>query len=129
MSYRLNHITLCVKDPGLSSEFYQELFDLLGLYIEKRPVGEHILMLGQNGLSIGLMKNEVSGSRDGVDHFGFTTGKISDLESLSEQLTRQGTSFERKKHRDGSESIFINDPDKYSVQVGYMPQDMFIEKK
>ncbi|MBU1202044.1 MAG: VOC family protein [Nanoarchaeota archaeon] len=129
MSYRLNHIALCVKNPEKSAEFYEGLFSVLGLYVERRSVGENIMMLGLNGTSIGLKRSAHSGSREGVDHFGFTTDNPADLEYLIEQLNGKNIHYERKKHRDGSESLFIRDPDEYMIQAAYMPQDMFIEEK
>ena len=129
MNYRLNHLALCVKCPEKSAEFYQQLFGLLGLYVERRAVGENIMILSHSGTSLGLKKSERSGSRDGVDHFGFTTDSLEDLESLSERLCVKGIPFERKEHRDGSRSLFMSDPDGYLVQIVCMPVDMFIKDK
>lgn len=127
MNYRLNHISLCAKNPEKSAEFYHGLFSMLGLYVESRGVGENIMILSSNGTSIGLKKSDHSGSREGVDHFGFTTDKPTDLESLSEQLEKRKIPVERKKHRDGSESVFIRDLDEYLIQFVYMPPNMFIK--
>ena len=129
MSYRLNHIALCVKNPEEFAAFYQSLFEMLGLFVETRGIGENIMVLGLEETSIGLKRSEQSGSREGVDHFGFTTNDLADLESLAEKLNEKGISFERKKHRDNSQSIFLEDPECYKIQIVYMPSDMYIERK
>jgi len=124
-NFQLNHISLCVRDPNRSSRFYLDLFMMLGLPAEARGVGENIMILSQKGASIGLKKSEKSGSREGVDHFGFTTGSKEDLEEIARKLSANNITFERKKHRDNSESIFLNDLDGYKLQIVYMPSDMY----
>lgn len=125
-NFQLNHISLCVKDPNRSSKFYLDLFKTLGLPAEARGVGENIMILSQKGASIGMKKSEKSGSREGVDHFGFTTGSKVDLEEIAKKLSANNITYERKKHRDNSESIFLNDPDGYKLQIVYMPADMYL---
>lgn len=125
-NFQLNHISLCIKEPSKSSKFYVDLFGILGLKVEPRGVGENIIILSQKGASIGLKKSERSGSRKGVDHFGFTTDSKDDLEMIAKKLEVRKITYERKKHRDGSESIFLNDPDGYKMQIVYMPPDMYL---
>ena len=125
-NYKLNHLALCVKYPEKSSKFYLDLFRILGLKAEERGIGENIMVLSERGTSIGLKKAEKSGSREGVDHFGFTTPNKGDIENLVMELDKKGISYERKKHRDKSESIFLQDPDNYKIQIVYMPPDMYL---
>lgn len=125
-NFQLNHISLCTKDPNRSSKFYLDLFKMLGLSAEARVVGENIMILSQKGASIGLKKSKKSGSREGVDHFGFTTGSKEDLEEIAKKLSANSITYERKKHRDSSESIFLNDPDGYKLQIVYMPHYMYL---
>ena len=56
-----------------------------GIYVEKRLVGENIMILSKNGTSIGLKKS----NHIGLDHFGFTIDNLSYSEVLTEQLNKK----------------------------------------
>lgn len=125
--YNLNHIALHVKDPQKSAEFYLVLLDLLGLKADaKEIIPGNVMLLSDKGISFGLVKSKKSGSREGVDHFGFTTPNKNDIEILANKLDKKGINYERKEHRDNSESIFLQDPDNYKIQIVYLPPNMYL---
>ncbi|WP_447984849.1 VOC family protein [Nitrospira sp. Nam74] len=120
------HVALKVADLTRSRAFYEALF---GMRVVWHPDLENVyLSSGQDNLALhqiplSQLAEYKQGSGQYLDHVGF----IVDSSDTVDQLFRQAeqalaTIVQRpKRHRDGSYSFYLADPDGNTVQVLYEP--------
>ena len=120
------HLALKVTDLTRSQTFYQMLF---GMRIVWRPDPENVyLSSGQDNLALHrIPASELSQYKQNagqyLDHLGF----IVDAPDTVDRLFRLAEQAEAtivnppKRHRDGSYSFYMADPDGNTVQVLYEP--------
>jgi catechol 2,3-dioxygenase-like lactoylglutathione lyase family enzyme len=120
------HVALKVADLTRSRAFYEALF---GMRVVWHPDPENVyLSSGQDNLALhqiplSELAEYKQGSRQYLDHVGF----IVDSSDTVDQLFRQAEQdlaiiVQRpKRHRDGSYSFYLADPDGNTVQVLYEP--------
>jgi catechol 2,3-dioxygenase-like lactoylglutathione lyase family enzyme len=120
----LRHLALKVTDLARSRKFYEELF---GMKVVWEPDPENVyLSSGADNLALHQLP---SAARHGdaeaqrLDHLGFIMDSVESVERLLKQAERFGATIVKppRRHRDGSYSFYMADPDGNVVQVLYEP--------
>ncbi|MBM4124972.1 MAG: VOC family protein [Nitrospira sp.] len=120
------HVALRVTDLRRSRAFYEEYF---GMKVVWAPDPENLyLSSGSDNLALHqIPADEVADYRglraQFLDHIGFIMGSVEAVGRLFERVTRDGVKIVKapKRHRDGSYSFYMADPDENVVQVLYEP--------
>lgn len=120
------HLALRVKDLKRSHAFYEGLFGL-------RPVWQpdaHSLYLSSGSDNLALHQipaDQLAAYPDQrgqfLDHLGFVVDTEAVVDRLFAEAERQGTPIVHRprRHRDGSYSCYLADPDGNTVQVLFEP--------
>lgn len=120
------HVALKVANLARSRAFYEALF---GMRVVWHPDPENVyLSSGQDNLALHQIPlSELGGykQRTGqyLDHVGFIVDSSDTVDQLFREAEQaQATIVKRpKRHRDGSYSFYVADPDGNTVQVLYEP--------
>jgi catechol 2,3-dioxygenase-like lactoylglutathione lyase family enzyme len=120
------HVALKVADLTRSRAFYEALF---GMRVVWRPDPENVyLSSGQDNLALHQIPvSELAEYKQGtgqyLDHVGFIVDSSDTVDQLFREAEQaQATIVKRpKRHRDGSYSFYVADPDGNTVQVLYEP--------
>jgi catechol 2,3-dioxygenase-like lactoylglutathione lyase family enzyme len=119
------HMALRVKDLAQSESFYAELF---GMKVVWRPDGDNVyLSSGMDNLALhqiaGEDRQRYEQHAQFLDHLGVIMDSPESVRSLYAEAKRRGVKIvkEPAKHRDGSYSCYVADPDGNTVQVLYEP--------
>jgi len=122
----LRHLALRVTDIEKSRDFYQGLFGMKTVW-EPDPDNVY-LSSGQDNLALHqIPKTEVTVYRQGhgqfMDHFGFLVEKPERVEEIFDKMSKSGVRIIKpvKRHRDGSVSFYLEDPDGNVIQILYEP--------
>ena len=120
---RLEGLTLTVESVAKSVAFYRDILRLEVAYVSE-PAFAMIKVGGDVGGTIGLLSldearkagaEETSPAQKRAIHVEFTTD---DLDSLYEELTARGMTFEQPPHDEPWERVMTGfDPDGYSVEI------------
>ncbi|WP_447972386.1 VOC family protein [Nitrospira sp. Kam-Ns4a] len=119
-------MALRVTDLTKSRQFYEGLF---GLQVVWQPDPEHLYLgSGSDNLALHQIPAEALTDYPGqhgqfLDHLGFVVESEAVVDRLYEQATRQGIAIVQapRRHRDGSYSCYLADPDGNTVQVLFEP--------
>jgi catechol 2,3-dioxygenase-like lactoylglutathione lyase family enzyme len=130
----LRHLALKVTDLARSRKFYEELFGMQAVW---EPDPENVyLSSGPDNLALHqVAATEVSRYRSAkdqlLDHLGFIMDSPDSVDRLLERAERAGAAIVKpvKRHRDGSYSFYMADPDGNVVQVLYEPNISRLEFK
>lgn len=119
----LRHVALKVASAVRSAAFYQTYF---GMAVEWSPDKKNVYMshASQDNLAIHEEANwQVDPGKQGLDHFGFIMKAEADVDALYERVAADGVVIVAapKRHRDGSYSFYLRDPDGYVVQAIFHP--------
>ena len=122
----LRHLALKVTDLARSRKFYEELF---GMKVVWEPDPENVyLSSGLDNLALHqIPSTEVSQYRPAkdqlLDHLGIIMDSPASVDRLLGQAERFGATIVKppRRHRDGSYSFYMADPDGNVVQVLYEP--------
>lgn len=120
----LRHLALKVTDIGKSRRFYE---GVLGMRVVWEPDAENLyLSLGSDNLALHqLPPGETPASERGqrLDHFGFIAENESIVDTMARKMEAAGVPILKpvKRHRDGSYSFYMADPDGNVIQVLYEP--------
>jgi catechol 2,3-dioxygenase-like lactoylglutathione lyase family enzyme len=123
----LRHLALRVTDVPRARAFYENVF---GMRVVWQPDSEHVyLSSGTDNLA--LHQKPVSDPREetdsrarAMDHFGFIVDSPQAVDRFFEWIERNSVTVihRPKRHRDGSYSFYLADPDGNVVQVLYEPK-------
>jgi len=117
-TYGLTHIAIAVADLGITSLFYQKVFDMEVIYKE-----ENFLQLttpGSNDIIVFEKKKAPYGKTGGIIHFGFRLKNADDIDEMAERIKKAGGNITSKgEFCPGEPYIFFQDPDGYEVEVWY----------
>jgi catechol 2,3-dioxygenase-like lactoylglutathione lyase family enzyme len=116
----MRHLALTVRDLDRVSAFYQRVF---GMKIVWQPDPDNVyLSSGYDNLAL-HRGNRGDPSAQRLDHLGFIVSTIADVESAWKwaQTERLDIVHPLKRHRDGSVSFYVRDPDGNVIQVLYEP--------
>ena len=116
----LRHLALKVSDVERAVAFYSRVF---GMRVVWQPDPENAYL--SSGCDNLALHKGPFGSADAqvLDHLGFIVPTIADVESAWSwaQAERLDIAHPLKRHRDGSVSFYIRDPDGTVIQVLYEP--------
>lgn len=122
----LRHLALKVTDLSRSREFYESLF---GMKVVWQPDAENVyLSSGSDNLALHQISAEermqyCTGAPQFLDHLGFVMDGVESVDALYRLVESRRIPVVKppKRHRDGSYSFYIADPDGNVVQVLYEP--------
>jgi len=122
----LRHLALRVTDMAKARHFYQ---GLLGMTVVWEPDAENVyLSSGCDNLALHVMPKEEAVSFDpsrgqALDHFGFIVESPDAAEGYERRMREAGVRIVKpfKRHRDGSSSFYMADPDGNVIQILYEP--------
>lgn len=120
----LRHLALKVTDIAKSRRFYE---GILGMRIVWEPDPENIyLSLGSDNLALHqIPPGETLAGEQGqrLDHFGFVAENESIVDAVARKMEEAGVPIVKpvKRHRDGSYSFYMADPDGNVIQILYEP--------
>ncbi|HXC62645.1 MAG TPA: VOC family protein [Nitrospiria bacterium] len=122
----LRHLAIRVTDIQKARDFYQ---GLLGMKTVWEPDPENVyLSSGQDNLALHQIPNaELARYHQGIgqfmDHFGFLVENPEEVEEVFKKMETAGVRIIKpvKRHRDGSISFYMTDPDKNVIQILYEP--------
>jgi catechol 2,3-dioxygenase-like lactoylglutathione lyase family enzyme len=122
----LRHLALKVTDVERSRAFYENLF---GMHVVWQPDPEHVyLSSGPDNLGLHQIPgNDVAAYRGSpprfMDHFGFIVETTQAVDRMFEWIEGSGAKIVQrpKRHRDGSYSFYLSDPDDNTIQILYEP--------
>ena len=122
----LRHLALRVRDIQKAKEFYQRVFNMKVVW-EPDPQNCY-LSSGTDNLA--LHEAPVTGDPEptqplasSLDHFGFIAGSPQAVDAWAEWAKQNGVRIltAPKRHRDGSYSCYLADPDGNTIQILYEP--------
>jgi catechol 2,3-dioxygenase-like lactoylglutathione lyase family enzyme len=122
----LRHLALRVRDVQVSQRFYERLFDMKVVW---HPDPENVyLSTGYDNLALHQVTPEELSQFNlsrvhPLDHFGFMMDSPESVDALFKEVTEQGITIVKtlKRHRDGSYSFYLADPDQNTIQVLFEP--------
>ena len=122
----LRHLALRVRDVQVSRQFYARLFEMKTVW---QPDPENVyLSTGYDNLALHQVAPEelsqlTLSQVHPLDHLGFLMDSPESVDSLFKEATEQGITIVKplKRHRDGSYSFYLADPDSNTVQVLFEP--------
>ena len=116
----LRHLALNVKDVARAADFYRLVF---GMTIVWQPDADNAYM--SSGCdNLALHRGPVGDrSAQSLDHLGFIVPTIEELEASYRWVQESQLDIVRplRRHRDGSVSYYIRDPDDNVIQILYEP--------
>ena len=116
----LRHLALNVKDVAHAANFYRRVF---GMSIVWQPDADNAY-LSSGCDNLALHRGSVGdGSVQSLDHFGFIVSTIEELEAGYRWAHQNQLDIARplRRHRDGSVSYYVRDPDGNVIQILYEP--------
>jgi catechol 2,3-dioxygenase-like lactoylglutathione lyase family enzyme len=116
----LRHLALRVADVERAREFYARVF---GMRLVWQPDPDNVyLSSGTDSLALHRGASGVA-SAQALDHLGFIAGSIAEVESAHAWAAHEGLDIAKPlaRHRDGSVSFYLRDPDRNLIQVLYEP--------
>jgi catechol 2,3-dioxygenase-like lactoylglutathione lyase family enzyme len=116
----LRHLALNVKDVAHAANFYRRVF---GMTIVWQPDADSAY-LSSGCDNLALHRGSVgNSSAQSLDHLGFIVSTIEELEA-GYRWARQNQldiALPLRRHRDGSVSYYVRDPDGNVIQILYEP--------
>ena len=126
-NWGLRHLALRVRDVQISRKFYEEVF---GMKVVWHPDEENVYL--STGLDNLALHQYPEKDRDHLapahlhplDHLGFLMGSPEDVEALFKEVSKRHVPIVKplRKHRDGSFSFYMADPDHNTIQILYEPR-------
>lgn len=116
----LRHLALRVTNVARAVEFYSRVF---GMRVVWQPDADNAyLSSGSDNLALHRGKTGKP-NRQSLDHLGFIVATIEEVEQAYQWALTTGVEMAKalERHRDGSVSFYIFDPDQNLVQVLYEP--------
>ncbi len=116
----MRHLALTVRDVDRTKAFYERVF---GMKVVWQPDPENVY-LSSGCDNLALHRGDGGDpSAQHLDHLGFVLSSISDVEAAWQWAQAEHLEVAKplRRHRDGSVSFYIRDPDGNVVQVLYEP--------
>jgi catechol 2,3-dioxygenase-like lactoylglutathione lyase family enzyme len=118
LTYGLTHLALAVTDVHRTKAFYETIFSMKVMYLEKGFL--QMTTPGNNDIIVFEEKRPVTGSTGDIAHFGFRMRNAGDMEEIIQRiLSAGGTISSRGEFIPGSPYVYFKDPDGYLVEIWY----------
>ena len=117
----LAHLALNVTKLEETVRFYREVF---GMRVVWQPDADNVyLSSGRDNLALHRATAPRTTNGSPLDHLGFLVESSSRVHTIATALERRGLPLVKppREHRDGSTSLYLQDPDGNVVQVLYEP--------
>lgn len=122
----LRHLALKVTNLAESQKFYQTLFNMKVVW---QPDEDNLyLSSGIDNLALHqIPSHELADYRPDrgqfLDHFGFIVDSTNSVDDFYQKVVAHGVTIVQppKRHRDGSYSFYLADPNHITIQVLYEP--------
>lgn len=122
----LRHVALKVSNLSTSKAFYQKWF---GMDIVWEPDAENVYMssgvdnLALHEIPSGDLEKHQQDQGQFLDHLGFLMESAEHVDQLHALVLEGGVGIVHhpKRHRDGSYSFYLADPDHIVIQILYEP--------
>ncbi len=119
----LRHLALRVRDLRKAKDFYRRIF---GMEVVWEPDPQNCyLSSGADNLALHEMTPAAGPTAEAspLDHFGFIAGSPEAVDAWASWAGQNGVKIQKapKKHRDGSYSCYVEDPDGNTIQILYEP--------
>jgi len=117
-TFGLTHISLAVRDPERSLQFYSAVFGVKEYFRDDSS----IQAIGPSGKDILAFerKPENAGKIGGVEHFGFRLTTPEDIEeAISTVEAAGGILLRRGEFSVGFPYAYVADPDGYEIEIWY----------
>jgi catechol 2,3-dioxygenase-like lactoylglutathione lyase family enzyme len=117
-THGLTHISLAVKDPDRSLNFYRSLFGVKEYYRDDDSI--QVLGPGPHDVIAFERDEKKAGERAGIDHFGFRLTTPKDIDKAVQEAERAGGKILRRgEFAPGLPFVFVADPDGYEIEIWY----------
>lgn len=117
-THGLTHISLAVKDPDRSLQFYRSLFGVKEYYRDEDSV--QVLGPGPHDVIAFERNSSKAGKRSGIDHFGFRLTNPKDIDKAVREAERAGGKILRRgEFGPGFPFVYVEDPDGYEIEIWY----------
>lgn len=116
-TYGLTHLALAVRDVKRTQVFYQDVFNMQTMYLEKG-----FLQMSTPGCHDILVFEEIEdkpiGETGGILHFGFRLKDARDIDEIVHKIIAAGGTIKSQGlFVPGSPFVFFLDPDGYEVEA------------
>ena len=117
-THGLTHISLAVRDPDRSLEFYSKVFGVKEYYRDGTTI--QVLGPGPNDV-LAFEKDEAqAGKSGGIAHFGFRLVDPADIDGAVVTVEAAGGSIvEKGEFAPGFPFAFVKDPDGYIIEIWF----------
>jgi predicted enzyme related to lactoylglutathione lyase len=118
-TYGLTHLAIAVNDVNRTMKFYQYVFEMQTMYLEKGFL--QLTTPGCNDIIVfEEKKDRPIGETGGIAHFGFRLKNPTDIsEMVNKIIYAGGTIIDKGEFVPGSPYVFFKDLDGYEVEVWY----------
>ena len=117
-THGLTHLSLSVRDPDRSLDFYAKVFGVKEYY---RDDGS-IQVLGPGKYDVIAFEKSVkdAGKKGGIAHFGFRLTRPEDIDKAVVEVEKAGGKvLDRGEFSPGFPFAFVTDPDGYTIEIWY----------
>ena len=116
-THGLNHISLSVRDPERSLNFYRQLFAVREYYRDENSI--QVLGPGAHDV-IAFERRSSHGKAGGIDHFGFRLKNPEDMERALGEIEAAGARILRQgEFAPGLPYVYFEDPDGYTIELWF----------
>jgi catechol 2,3-dioxygenase-like lactoylglutathione lyase family enzyme len=117
----LSHVSLAVRDPQRSLDFYARAFGVREYYRDEAQV--QVLGPGPHDVLAFVREPANAGKAGGIGHFGFRLARPDDIEAVvAGALAAGGTLLRRGEFAPGLPFAYVADPDGYEIELWFEPQ-------
>jgi catechol 2,3-dioxygenase len=117
-THGLTHISLAVKDPDRSLEFYAKVFGVREYYRDEDSI--QVLGPGPHDVIAFERNKRSAGKSGGIAHFGFRLTTPKDIQkALKEVKSAGGKILRRGEFAPGFPFVYVSDPDGYEIEIWY----------
>jgi catechol 2,3-dioxygenase-like lactoylglutathione lyase family enzyme len=116
-THGLTHISLSVRDPQRSLDFYSSVFGVREYYRD----ADQIQVQGPGQFDVIVFERRANpGTVGGITHFGFRLTKPEDITVAIEEVKRAGgTILRHGEFSPGFPYAYVQDPDGYEIEIWF----------
>jgi catechol 2,3-dioxygenase-like lactoylglutathione lyase family enzyme len=119
-TFGLAHISLAVRDPQRSLDFYTQVFGVREYFRDAMQ----IQVQGPGPFDVLAFERDPgnAGKRGGIQHFGFRLKRPQDVAQAVAEVRRAGGTILREgEFAPGVPFVYVADPDGYEIEIWYEP--------